>query len=593
MGCPIRSIDGLLDSIDAKHKDWCLVLLLDRDRLTPAGRQMIELLTDFDEDSGAAFDFYLPGYSTEPVAGSDDDHRRILYGETLVCVNVARIERLGELNFSRQDFRTFYKQLERFLPNRWRWSGGCELLLFRRNCGVRPSGAPSNAFCRGRDFEIAEFCAYNLEDVVNNGCHVQQFVRKLCNILEERHLSDAQLDWVSVKRTVDDVYRELILPPKGDVVLSGVQCEMQSVSRDYLAKNFPDCSYVFVSHSSKDVEFARAVRDALEKCGARCWMAPRDIPTGTNYAYMISGALGKCGMLLFLLSANSMDSVWCAKELQFRFAELQREGRLYVAWCAPRVKLGSEYAFALNNVQIDGSRDAQEIAGNIISAFYGRGLANARETETTAWVKAMHDDRRLATCVAFVDNCPWDRFSGRDWVDVLTDNYDLNARIRFDLLSADDSAQIISAFPALEDRCDWSRIADDFPWGKVKRHPELIRHFPVRSNNADAWLSLLRACSDASFVDWLRLNDLFGVSHWVRLIVARPELADKCRQWDQLSRADWNFLLSRRPEVARHCDAVNGWSLLSDSDWSHVIRHEPGFVGKRRAEHVQINKGRA
>src|SRR5688572_25696121 len=48
---------------------------------------------------------------------------------------------------------------------------------------------------------------------------------------------------------------------------------------------------VFVSHSAKDKAKADAVCDALEKGGVRCWIAPRDILPGANWATSILKAI--------------------------------------------------------------------------------------------------------------------------------------------------------------------------------------------------------------------------------------------------------------------------------------------------------------
>ena len=39
---------------------------------------------------------------------------------------------------------------------------------------------------------------------------------------------------------------------------------------------------VFISYSTVDAVQAETVRNVLEKNGLSCWMAPRDIPGGSN-----------------------------------------------------------------------------------------------------------------------------------------------------------------------------------------------------------------------------------------------------------------------------------------------------------------------
>ena len=41
---------------------------------------------------------------------------------------------------------------------------------------------------------------------------------------------------------------------------------------------------------------------------------------------------------------------------------------------------------------------------------------------------------------------------------------------------------------------------------------------------------------------------------WERLIVAKPEMAERFTVWDQLGGFAWARILSRRPEFADRCD---------------------------------------
>jgi hypothetical protein len=67
MGCPVSTIDGVLKCLGTKNKDWCLVLLFNREYPSKVASVMInDLLSEFDEDSGDNFDFFIPGYSVEP-----------------------------------------------------------------------------------------------------------------------------------------------------------------------------------------------------------------------------------------------------------------------------------------------------------------------------------------------------------------------------------------------------------------------------------------------------------------------------------------------------------------------------------------------
>ena len=57
---------------------------------------------------------------------------------------------------------------------------------------------------------------------------------------------------------------------------------------------------VFISHSSIDRDAAEAIRVALEEAGLACWIAPRDIAPGQNWADAISAAIAEARLLLLV-----------------------------------------------------------------------------------------------------------------------------------------------------------------------------------------------------------------------------------------------------------------------------------------------------
>lgn len=48
---------------------------------------------------------------------------------------------------------------------------------------------------------------------------------------------------------------------------------------------------VFISHSQKDKAIADIICSSLEQAGIDCWIAPRDIPYGTDWAGEIADAI--------------------------------------------------------------------------------------------------------------------------------------------------------------------------------------------------------------------------------------------------------------------------------------------------------------
>ena len=73
---------------------------------------------------------------------------------------------------------------------------------------------------------------------------------------------------------------------------------------------------VFLSHSSKDAEFVMSVCNELENNGLSCWIAPRDIEYGANWAESIAkGLFEDTGLFVFFLSENSNNSKQVVREI--------------------------------------------------------------------------------------------------------------------------------------------------------------------------------------------------------------------------------------------------------------------------------------
>lgn len=74
--------------------------------------------------------------------------------------------------------------------------------------------------------------------------------------------------------------------------------------------------YAFISYSTKEQLSADAMKKLLEKQGIQTWMAPGDIPAGSRYAQVINKAVKGCSCLILMLSENSQNSIWVAKEVE-------------------------------------------------------------------------------------------------------------------------------------------------------------------------------------------------------------------------------------------------------------------------------------
>jgi TolB-like protein/Flp pilus assembly protein TadD len=75
-------------------------------------------------------------------------------------------------------------------------------------------------------------------------------------------------------------------------------------------------SEVFVSYAAADAAIANTVVGVLEQHGIRCWIAPRDVRAGAQYADAIVRAISGAKALVLVLSANAIDSTHVGKEVE-------------------------------------------------------------------------------------------------------------------------------------------------------------------------------------------------------------------------------------------------------------------------------------
>ncbi len=72
---------------------------------------------------------------------------------------------------------------------------------------------------------------------------------------------------------------------------------------------------IFISYSSVDKHVADAVCSTLENNGVRCWIAPRDIIPGSDWAQSIINAINSSKIMVLIFSQNSNKSSQVTKEL--------------------------------------------------------------------------------------------------------------------------------------------------------------------------------------------------------------------------------------------------------------------------------------
>jgi len=62
---------------------------------------------------------------------------------------------------------------------------------------------------------------------------------------------------------------------------------------------------IYICYSNKDKPYAEEIVTYLEKRDIHCWIAPRDIPSGSSWATAIASAIENSKFLIVIVSANS------------------------------------------------------------------------------------------------------------------------------------------------------------------------------------------------------------------------------------------------------------------------------------------------
>lgn len=73
---------------------------------------------------------------------------------------------------------------------------------------------------------------------------------------------------------------------------------------------------IFISHSSKDAKTASEICDYIEKNGRKCFIAPRDIRSGYEYAEEIVDGIDNSSAIVLLISKNSNESPHVLREVE-------------------------------------------------------------------------------------------------------------------------------------------------------------------------------------------------------------------------------------------------------------------------------------
>jgi TIR domain len=73
---------------------------------------------------------------------------------------------------------------------------------------------------------------------------------------------------------------------------------------------------VFISYASHDADAANSICEFLERHALSCWLAPRDVKPGAQYADAIVGAINDAKTVVLVLSASAVASSHVGREVE-------------------------------------------------------------------------------------------------------------------------------------------------------------------------------------------------------------------------------------------------------------------------------------
>lgn len=87
---------------------------------------------------------------------------------------------------------------------------------------------------------------------------------------------------------------------------------------------------IFISHSSKDKQFARMLANHLSEYGLVPWLDEAELKLGDHLTKTILNALERVDYMAIVISSNSVQSDWVAKEIEIAQLQEKRKERTII-----------------------------------------------------------------------------------------------------------------------------------------------------------------------------------------------------------------------------------------------------------------------
>lgn len=121
---------------------------------------------------------------------------------------------------------------------------------------------------------------------------------------------------------------------------------------------------VFLSHKSDDFQEVERFRKLLESRSISCWIAPRDIPLGSNYAREIPDAIKNCKCVLVFVSKRSQMSENVINEIEIAV----RHKKTIIPVRLEDCELVGPFMYHLNNkqwIKLNSKEDIEKLVSAI------------------------------------------------------------------------------------------------------------------------------------------------------------------------------------------------------------------------------------
>ena len=124
--------------------------------------------------------------------------------------------------------------------------------------------------------------------------------------------------------------------------------QLVSILQTMVSRADRNAPTVFISYSSKQIEYAHTLRDALLGEGYSVWIAPEGIPAGSDYLTEIPSAITNAGAVVLMLTEDAMQSPWVRREASSAIGA----GKEIIPAQLKPFELNTEFRFLLDGIQI-------------------------------------------------------------------------------------------------------------------------------------------------------------------------------------------------------------------------------------------------